>query len=604
MKGRIATSSLQNDKLHSAHLKAFLCFCLIIAFTAAFVVTLPDFKQRKTDDMEAIREIGYYLVASTEIDDSHQKAGLRHNRRSVRKLLNIADFSDPKAIREIGYYLVASTEIDDSQQKAGLRHNRRSERKLLNIADFSDPKSVVFKNRFQEPNSVQPQMQFSGTPSVSGGPQLQQEQLYPPSSVDQQPNDYFQGATASDSTEIHNLPQNDHQPMSQTPDNAFHGFPASAVDQSYTNGAKILEQGPMKYSQNIESGLALTQLAQQPQETSQGASITASGSSQGHFNGGITSNDTQAPPIQRQNQQPMIQQPVQYSQGTISSKVHETNEIKQYGNFLSGGTEKSYQSVPGWKGLDAQQLQIHDQKSDLQQPVKIPQSDTSQSSQKKVQHLQASLKNNIMYSQDTTASRFTQNHANVGDSAEVAETQSVQQLHQQTDMEGYSQRGIAFYNNHNTSNPNAILQVPLTQLAQKPAVQVLIEHSQGYIDVNVSQHLQKQQQLPDIKTQMVETESFMGKQSPVNFELRGFRDTWDLPLQVNDLPVFWQIPRSGGRTVVDILGQCHRFVMATDAGIRDGHGQDKVGYYSFEKHCTFYIFTYQKILFCCCHSNL
>ena len=69
-----------------------------------------------------------------------------------------------------------------------------------------------------------------------------------------------------------------------------------------------------------------------------------------------------------------------------------------------------------------------------------------------------------------------------------------------------------------------------------------------------------------------------GDEAPsVNYELPGYRDTYNLPLQVDDLPVFWHIPRSGSSTVVEIMGQCHRFVMATDAGVRDGHDKDTVG---------------------------
>jgi len=41
-----------------------------------------------------------------------------------------------------------------------------------------------------------------------------------------------------------------------------------------------------------------------------------------------------------------------------------------------------------------------------------------------------------------------------------------------------------------------------------------------------------------------------------------------------DLPVFWHIPKAGGSTIKDIMGACHRFVMATESGVADGHDQD------------------------------
>uniref|UniRef100_A0A7S2H5V4 Sulfotransferase domain-containing protein n=1 Tax=Helicotheca tamesis TaxID=374047 RepID=A0A7S2H5V4_9STRA len=55
--------------------------------------------------------------------------------------------------------------------------------------------------------------------------------------------------------------------------------------------------------------------------------------------------------------------------------------------------------------------------------------------------------------------------------------------------------------------------------------------------------------------------------------LSHYQDSWE-PLQPLDNPVFWHIPKAGGSTVKDIIGTCHRFVMATEFGVTDGHDQD------------------------------
>lgn len=39
--------------------------------------------------------------------------------------------------------------------------------------------------------------------------------------------------------------------------------------------------------------------------------------------------------------------------------------------------------------------------------------------------------------------------------------------------------------------------------------------------------------------------------------------------------MFFHIPKAGGSTVKDIIGTCHRFVMATETGVTDGHANDE-----------------------------
>jgi len=57
--------------------------------------------------------------------------------------------------------------------------------------------------------------------------------------------------------------------------------------------------------------------------------------------------------------------------------------------------------------------------------------------------------------------------------------------------------------------------------------------------------------------------------------LKYLADVDDLPLQQNDIPFFFHVPRSGGSTMKDIMGSCFGMVMASDVGARDGHKYDK-----------------------------
>lgn len=56
-------------------------------------------------------------------------------------------------------------------------------------------------------------------------------------------------------------------------------------------------------------------------------------------------------------------------------------------------------------------------------------------------------------------------------------------------------------------------------------------------------------------------------------ELSMFKDNWE-EWEPSDTPIFFHIPKAGGSTVKDIIGTCHRFVMATETGVTDGHADD------------------------------
>jgi len=55
--------------------------------------------------------------------------------------------------------------------------------------------------------------------------------------------------------------------------------------------------------------------------------------------------------------------------------------------------------------------------------------------------------------------------------------------------------------------------------------------------------------------------------------LSNFRDSW-APYSKSDVPIYFHIPKSGGSSIKDVVGSCHRMVMASEFGITDGHDKD------------------------------
>ena len=77
------------------------------------------------------------------------------------------------------------------------------------------------------------------------------------------------------------------------------------------------------------------------------------------------------------------------------------------------------------------------------------------------------------------------------------------------------------------------------------------------------------------KTATEEGEESLIELADYNLEVLGnFKDSWE-PWEKSDVPIFLHIPRAGGSTVKDVIGTCHRFVMATEYGITGGHGDDE-----------------------------
>ena len=50
----------------------------------------------------------------------------------------------------------------------------------------------------------------------------------------------------------------------------------------------------------------------------------------------------------------------------------------------------------------------------------------------------------------------------------------------------------------------------------------------------------------------------------------------DRPLAITDTPVYWEIPRSGSTTMMNIAATCFAKVVASEVGELDGHATDAV----------------------------
>ena len=62
--------------------------------------------------------------------------------------------------------------------------------------------------------------------------------------------------------------------------------------------------------------------------------------------------------------------------------------------------------------------------------------------------------------------------------------------------------------------------------------------------------------------------------APPIFGMSHFKDTSE-PYHKSDVPIFWHVPKSGGSTIKDVAGSCHRLVTASNIGTRDGHENDE-----------------------------
>lgn len=63
-------------------------------------------------------------------------------------------------------------------------------------------------------------------------------------------------------------------------------------------------------------------------------------------------------------------------------------------------------------------------------------------------------------------------------------------------------------------------------------------------------------------------------------DLSRYVDSWE-PLADSDVPVFWHIPKAGGSLLKNIMGACYRLVLASAAGIKEGHASDTVRMFGY-----------------------
>lgn len=79
---------------------------------------------------------------------------------------------------------------------------------------------------------------------------------------------------------------------------------------------------------------------------------------------------------------------------------------------------------------------------------------------------------------------------------------------------------------------------------------------------------------PEPTAATVPSTNFVGTSVSMR-DLSGYKNTLD-PVEDSDIPVFWHIPKAGGSTMKDIMGACYRLILASEAGILEGHADDTV----------------------------
>jgi hypothetical protein len=81
-----------------------------------------------------------------------------------------------------------------------------------------------------------------------------------------------------------------------------------------------------------------------------------------------------------------------------------------------------------------------------------------------------------------------------------------------------------------------------------------------------------------VSTSAVDTEAAASSSARSDVDtLNGYKDTWE-PHEESDSPVFLHIPKAGGSTIKDLIGTCHRKILASESGIAEGHGAEDVSF--------------------------
>lgn len=139
-----------------------------------------------------------------------------------------------------------------------------------------------------------------------------------------------------------------------------------------------------------------------------------------------------------------------------------------------------------------------------------------------------------------------------------------------------SVRSAAYYDS-STSLINATIELPVAD-SQKDKLQdnmFLMPPTDP-----VGGKSQIKQEMKDTKQHSrsaVATEAGVSSSSSDFDTLNSYKDTWE-PHEESDTPVFLHIPKAGGSTMKDIIGTCHRKILASESGVAEGHGVENVSF--------------------------
>ena len=84
----------------------------------------------------------------------------------------------------------------------------------------------------------------------------------------------------------------------------------------------------------------------------------------------------------------------------------------------------------------------------------------------------------------------------------------------------------------------------------------------------------KTQIIPDDPDMLSPEQDPIDLEAPPIYGMSHFKDTSE-SYHKSDVPTFWHVPKSGGSSIKDVAGSCHRLVTASNIGTRDGHENDE-----------------------------
>lgn len=435
-------------------------------------------------------------------------------------------------------------------------------RRRLNYLDpYNDPKSVVWKQdptSQQQKQEMQQQQTFLQQPRASiyknpitsaesQTPNVQQQQQQQPLALDQQPNQPVRGSDTFHATNDNNYnnmetPQQSQQQRSNA---AEYMDPKNVVwkDPTVTSQDHNMQQPPM--------------LPQQPRASIYKDPVTDA--AQTH---------PQEPPQQQQIAAP-LNEPLEAEAASSQNNVSTQSQNIEIPQHMQQQQPQHIARQPveflGAAAIDTTRSDPHAFSKSMEQQLQHMQQEQQLLDQPPIQGMEGAATNVLEIPQHLLPNQPQQSPMQKQSALEG----------DNFDTQAWGEKAVGSLGMQGTQLGTEI--PPMDELTRRWG-----EPSAEELEENVVVLPNQEQTCPLSKFNPMEHAfDFTPKNLTIaeKLQLSGYKDVWDWKMQPTDLPVFWHIPKSGGSTVKDIMGSCHRFVMASEAGIRAGHDNDTVSYY-------------------------